>query len=65
MVTKQQILNHMGGTCSNVARKLGYAGPRADNNISRLPDVLTDKQISAIVMRMRAKRIKVPEYWFK
>lgn len=63
MVTKQDLLNHLGGTYSNVARKLGYIGFRADNNISRLPDILTDRQIKVVILRMKARRIKVPKGW--
>lgn len=63
MITKQDLLNNLGGTYSNVARKLGYTGFRADNNISRLPSVLTEKQVAVILMRMRARRIKVPAGW--
>lgn len=63
MITKQNLLDHLGGTYTNVARKLGYKGFRADNNITRLPDVLTDNQVGVILMRMRARRIKVPASW--
>ena len=63
MITKQDLLNHLGGTYTNVARKLGYAHVRADNNISRLPGVLTERQLAVIIMRMRARRIKVPAHW--
>lgn len=63
MITKQDLLNNLGGTYSNVARKLGYVGIRADNNISRLPDVLTDRQLDVIFMRMKANRIKIPPHW--
>jgi len=63
MITKQDLLNNLGGTYSNVARKLGYVGNRADNNISRLPDILTDRQIAVIFMRMKAARIKIPNAW--
>ena len=63
MVTKQNLLDYLGGTYSNVARKLGYVGIRGDNNISRLPDVLTDRQLGVIKMRMLAKRIKIPNHW--
>jgi hypothetical protein len=63
MITKNDLLSHLGGTYSNCARKLGYSGPRADNNISRLPEVLTDRQAAAIMLRMKAKRIKIPPEW--
>lgn len=63
MITKQDLLDNLGGTYSNVAKKLGYTGFRADNNISRLPDVLTHRQIRVIIMRMKANRIKVPKEW--
>ena len=63
MITRQQLLNYCGGTYANVARKLGYKGPRADNNIRQLPDILTDRQAGVIIMRMKAKRIAVPKEW--
>lgn len=63
MITKQKILNYLGGTHSKVARRLGYKGPRADNNIIRLPDILTPRQCDSIILRMKAKRIPVPKEW--
>lgn len=63
MITKQDLLNRLGGTYTNVAHNLGYTGFRPDNNISRLPDVLTDRQAGVIRMRMKAKRIKIPKEW--
>lgn len=63
MITKQSLLDNLGGTHSKVARKLGYVGNRADNNIIRLPDILTERQANVIIMRMKAKRIPVPKDW--
>lgn len=66
MVTKAQILDYLGGekkSCGEVARKLGYKHPRSDNNIRNLPDVLSEGQADAIIMRMKANRIKVPKHW--
>ena len=47
------------------AIRLGYNSTRPDNNIIRLPEVLTKRQADAIIMRMKAKRIKVPPEWLK
>ena len=63
MITKNDLLNYLGGTNINCARKLGYTGTRADNNINRLPDILTKRQLDAIIVRMKVKRIKVPPHW--
>lgn len=63
MITKQQLIEYLGGSAIKAANSLGYKHKRADNNINRLPDVLTDKQSDAIILRMKAKRIKVPHEW--
>lgn len=63
MITKQELLEYLGGTHSSVARKLGYTGKRADNNIIRLPDILTNRQRDIVFMRMKAMRIKIPLHW--
>jgi hypothetical protein len=63
MFTKQQLIEHIGGSYSEIAKKLGYKHRRADNNIARLPDLLTERQQDAIMFRMRAKRIKIPVEW--
>lgn len=65
MITRQQLLDYLGGTYSSVAHKLGYKNKRADNNIRQLPDVLTERQRDAIILRMKAKRIKVPASWIE
>lgn len=46
-----------------MARKLGYKHARSDNNLRKLPDILTTSQATAIVLRMKANRIKVPKHW--
>lgn len=47
----------------SAACRLGYDTIRPDNNITRLPDVLTKRQLDVIIMRMRAKREKIPAHW--
>ena len=63
MITKLELINYLGGSNSSAAKELGYTGYRADNNVSRLPYVLTDRQLGVIIMRMRSRRIKVPTEW--
>ncbi len=60
---KQTLIDYLGGTPSKAAKMLDYSHKRADNNITRLPDDLTARQITVIIMRMRAKRIPVPKEW--
>lgn len=62
-IVKKKLIELLGGTNTTAARALGYSGLRADNNISRLPDVLTERQSASIVLRMKANRIKVPVEW--
>lgn len=47
----------------SAACRLGYDTIRPDNNITRLPDVLTKRQLDVIIMRLRAKREKIPPRW--
>lgn len=65
MIKKAELIKLLGGSSVTVASRLGYEGIRADNNISRLPDVLTKRQASVVIMRMKAKRIAVPAGWLK
>jgi uncharacterized SAM-dependent methyltransferase len=65
MIKKADLIKLLGGSPVNVAARLGYDGIRADNNITRLPDVLTKRQDAVIIMRMKAKRIAVPDKWQK
>ena len=60
---KQELIDLLGGTTSKAAKRLGYTGWRADNNVSRLPDTLTERQSRVIIMRLKAKRIKYPNEW--
>ena len=62
---KQDLITYLGGTAMTAAIRLGYNSTRPDNNIIRLPEVLTKRQADAIIMRMKAKRIKVPPEWLK
>jgi len=62
MITKDKLIAYFG-TAQIAAEQLGYGAVRGDNNITRLPDVLTKRQASAILMRMRAANIKIPKGW--
>lgn len=63
MITKDMLHKLLGKSNADVAKRLGYTGYRADNNISRLPAILTNRQARVIIMRMRAENIKVPKSW--
>ena len=65
MIKKSELIEYLGGTAMNAACRLGYDTIRPDNNITRLPDVLTKRQDKVIIMRMKAKRIAVPDGWVK
>lgn len=58
---KQDLIDYLGGTPSEAAKRLGYSGYRADNNITRLPVKLTPKQCDVIIMRMKANKIRLPQ----
>jgi hypothetical protein len=60
-MNKRKLIEYLGGTCEKAAHRLGYASDNARNNIQRLSDPLTDRQVQTIIMRMKAKRIKIPE----
>lgn len=63
MIKKSELIEYLGGTSVRAAHSLGYTCYRAENNINRLPDVLTERQVNLVIMRMKAKRIKVPVHW--
>lgn len=65
MIKKIDLIKRLGGTAMIAAVRLGYNTARPDNNITRLPDILTKRQTAVIIMRMKAKRIAVPTRWMK
>jgi hypothetical protein len=58
---KKKLIEYLGGTCKAAAEKLDYKSANARCNIQRLSDPLTPRQVQTITMRMKAKRIKIPE----
>jgi hypothetical protein len=63
---KSELITYL--TADNVslrqaAKRLGWAGDRADNAIWYLPEELTDKQSANIIRRMKAARWRVPKEW--
>jgi predicted GIY-YIG superfamily endonuclease len=62
-IKKQDLLALFNGSSSYAAKKLGYDGTRADNNIIRLPEILSIRQAEKIILRMKANRIKIPKHW--
>jgi hypothetical protein len=65
MIKKSELIKYLGGTAMNAACQLGYDVIRPDNNITRLPDILTKRQQGVILMRMKANRIPIPDKWLK
>ena len=65
MIKKTSLIKYLGGTAMIAAYRLGYDTIRPDNNITRLPDVLTKRQATVIIMRMKANRIDIPAGWPK
>lgn len=63
MIKKSDLIEYLGGTPMNAACRLGYDTIRPDNNITRLPKILTAQQEKVIRMRMKSKRIKIPAEW--
>lgn len=57
-MNKKPLIEYLGGTAEKAAFKLGYTHR---NNIQRLSDPLTPRQVQTITMRMKAKRIKIPK----
>jgi len=57
-MNKFKLIAHLGGNCAKAASRLGYTHR---NNIQRLSNPLTDRQVKTIVMRMKAKRIPIPK----
>lgn len=47
-------------TMDNAAKKLGYTHR---NNIQRLSNPLTPRQVKTIIMRMRAYSVPIPNEW--
>lgn len=62
-MNKRKLIEYLGGTCEKAAYKLGYASDNARNNIQRLSNPLTKRQVQTITMRMKANRIKIPKDW--
>jgi len=63
---KADLIKHLtadGVSLRQAAKKLGWAGERADNAIWYLPEELTDKQSANIIRRMKAARIPIPKEW--
>ena len=65
MIKKSELIEYLGGSAMNAGCRLGYDHIRPDNNIIRLPDVLTKRQAGVIIMRMRANNIPIPRKWLK
>jgi len=59
-MNKKTLIEYLGGTCEKAALRLGYTHR---NNVQRLANPLTARQVQTITMRMKAKRIKIPSEW--
>jgi hypothetical protein len=57
---KYDLVKYLGGNVIKAAEKLGYIHR---NSIYQLPETLTDRQAKCVMMRMKAKRIKIPPEW--
>lgn len=60
---KKKLIDYLGGSCAKAANRLGYVSANARNNIQRLSNPLTPRQVQTITMRMKANRIKIPAEW--
>lgn len=63
MIKKSELIEYLGGTAMSAGCMLGYDCIRPDNNITRLPTVLTKRQAGVIIMRMKAAGIRIPRKW--
>lgn len=59
---KTTVLQKFDNSAQVLADRLGYAHRNIYYN---WPDVLTDRILADVVMRMKAKRIKIPPGWEK
>lgn len=61
-IMKKQDIIKLLGNAPTIAKRLGYAHR---NIVYGWPDKLSDRQSREVIIRMKAKRIKVPPEWEK
>lgn len=60
-MSKTELIKQLGNPSAiKAAQMLGY---KDRQSIYQLPEVLTDRQSQAVIMRMKANGIKVPAEW--
>lgn len=60
-MTKTELMKQLGNPSAiEAAKLLGY---KDRQSIYQLPEVLTDRQYQAVIMRMKAHGIAVPAEW--
>lgn len=64
-MNKYKLIEYLGGTAEKAAIRLGYSpNEGVRNNVQRLSNPLTERQCKTMIMRMKAKRIRIPPELF-
>ena len=59
---KNIVIDYLGGSPKRAAVALGY---KSTQIVYNWPKLISDTLLAAIVLRMKAKRIAVPDGWMK